>query len=27
MSRRKFSAVFFVQCLDALGCRTIHFND
>lgn len=27
ISRGKFSAVFLIQCLDALGCRTIHLND
>jgi len=27
ISRGKFSAVFFIQCLDVLGCNTIHLND
>ncbi|MFZ6693796.1 DUF6471 domain-containing protein [Undibacterium sp. SXout20W] len=27
ISRGKFSAVFFVQCLDVLGCHTIRLND
>jgi len=27
ISRGKFSAVFLIQCLDVLGCNTIHLND
>lgn len=27
VSRGKFSAVFFIQCLDVLGCNTIRLND
>ncbi len=27
LSRGKFSAVFFIQCLDVLGCNTIRLND
>ena len=27
LSRGKFSAVFFIQCLDVLGCKTIGIND
>lgn len=26
ISRGTFSATFFVQCLDAIGCRTLHLN-
>lgn len=25
--RGSFTAVFFVQCLEAIGCRTIHLGD
>jgi hypothetical protein len=27
ISRGSFTAVFFVQCMDAIGCRTIHLED
>ena len=27
ISRGTFTAVFFVQCLDAIGCHTVHFNE
>ena len=27
LSRGKFSAVFFIQCLDVLGCNTIRLHD
>lgn len=27
ISRGTFSAVFFVQCLDAIGAKTIHLED
>lgn len=27
ISRGKFTAVFFVQCMEAIGCKTIHLND
>lgn len=27
ISRGKFTAVFFVQCMDAIGCRTLHIDD
>jgi hypothetical protein len=27
ISRGSFTAVFFVQCLDAIGCRTVHLSD
>jgi len=27
IGRGSFSAVFFFQCLDAIGCRTIHLRD
>ena len=27
ISRGSFTAVFFVQCLEAIGCRTIHLSD
>ena len=27
ISRGTFTAVFFVQCLEAIGCQTIHFNE
>jgi Domain of unknown function (DUF6471) len=26
-SRGTFTAVFMVQCLDAIGCRTLRLND
>ncbi len=26
MSRGSFTAVFFVQCMEAIGCRTIHLD-
>jgi hypothetical protein len=26
LSRGTFTAAFFVQCLDAIGCRTIHLD-
>jgi hypothetical protein len=26
INRGTFSAVFFFQCLDAIGCRTLHLN-
>ncbi len=26
ISRGKFTAVFFVQCMEAIGCRTIHIG-
>jgi hypothetical protein len=26
ISRGTFTAAFFVQCLDAIGCNTIHLN-
>lgn len=25
--RGSFTAIFFVQCLEAIGCRTIHLGD
>ena len=27
IARGSFTAVFFVQCLEAIGCRTIHLED
>jgi hypothetical protein len=27
INRGTFSAVFFVQCMEAIGCRTIHLQD
>jgi hypothetical protein len=27
IGRGSFTAVFFVQCLEAIGCRTIHLED
>ena len=27
ISRGKFTAVFFVQCMDAIGCHTIRLED
>ena len=27
VSRGSFTAVFFVQCLQAIGCQTIHLDD
>ena len=27
IARGSFTAVFFVQCLDAIGCRVIHLED
>jgi hypothetical protein len=27
IGRGSFSAVFFIQCLEAIGCRTIHLAD
>lgn len=27
ISRGTFTAVFFVQCLEAIGCRTIHLDE
>ncbi len=27
IGRGSFSAVFFIQCLDAIGCKTIHLGD
>ena len=27
MARGTFTAVFFVQCLQAIGCKTIHIED
>jgi hypothetical protein len=27
ISRGSFTAVFFVQCLEAIGCRTLHLSD
>lgn len=27
ISRGTFTAVFFVQCMDAIGCKTIHLED
>ena len=26
IGRGSFTAVFFVQCMEAIGCRTIHLN-
>ena len=27
ISRGTFTAVFFVQCLEAIGCKTVHLED
>jgi Domain of unknown function (DUF6471) len=27
ISRGNFTAVFFVQCMEAIGCRTLHLRD
>ena len=27
LSRGSFSAVFFIQCLEAIGCKTLHLNE
>ncbi|MGA3309798.1 MAG: DUF6471 domain-containing protein [Xanthobacteraceae bacterium] len=27
IARGSFTAVFFVQCLTAIGCRTLHLED
>lgn len=27
IGRGTFSAVFFLQCLDAIGCKTLHLGD
>lgn len=27
IARGSFTAVFFVQCLEAIGCKTIHLED
>lgn len=27
ISRGGFTAVFFVQCLEAIGCRTLHLSE
>ena len=27
IARGTFTAVFFVQCMEAIGCRTIHLDD
>jgi len=27
IARGSFTAVFFVQCLEAIGCRTIHLDE
>ena len=27
IGRGSFTAVFFLQCLDAIGCKTIHLKD
>jgi hypothetical protein len=27
IARGSFTAVFFVQCLEAVGCRTVHFDE
>jgi Domain of unknown function (DUF6471) len=27
ISRGSFTAIFFVQCMDAIGCKTIHLED
>jgi hypothetical protein len=27
ISRGSFTAVFFVQCMEAIGCKTIHLED
>lgn len=27
LARGSFTAVFFVQCLDAIGCHTLHLED
>ena len=26
IARGSFTAVFFVQCMEAIGCRTVHLN-
>jgi len=26
VSRGKFTAVFFIQCMEAVGCRTLHLS-
>lgn len=26
IARGSFTAVFFIQCLDAIGCRTVHLD-
>ena len=26
IARGTFTAIFFVQCLEAIGCRTVHLN-
>jgi 3-mercaptopyruvate sulfurtransferase SseA len=27
ISRGRFTAVFLLQCLDAIGCKNLHFDD
>jgi len=27
INRGKFTAVFFVQCMEAIGCHTVHLNN
>jgi hypothetical protein len=27
ISRGKFTAVFFIQCLEVIGCKMLHLND
>ncbi len=27
IGRGTFTAIFFIQCMEAIGCRTIHFGD
>jgi hypothetical protein len=27
IARGSFTAVFFIQCLDAIGCKNLHLND
>jgi hypothetical protein len=27
IARGSFTAVFFMQCMDAIGCKTIHLDD
>jgi hypothetical protein len=27
ISRGTFTAIFFVQCMEAIGCKTIHLNE